>query len=57
MASQNVIDFDIEKYGFRDPENYTFKSEKGLNERVVRELSAMKGAKRTSYPLYALLQR
>ncbi|MBS1251790.1 MAG: hypothetical protein MAG451_00823 [Anaerolineales bacterium] len=42
-TQSNVIDFEIEKYGFRDPENYTFKSEKGLSEKVVRELSAMKG--------------
>ncbi|HVB11417.1 MAG TPA: Fe-S cluster assembly protein SufB [Bacillota bacterium] len=30
------------KYGFHDPENYTFKSGKGLNPEIVRELSAMK---------------
>jgi Fe-S cluster assembly protein SufB len=42
MATR-VIDFEIEKYGFHDPENYTFKSEKGLNERVIRQLSGMKG--------------
>jgi Fe-S cluster assembly protein SufB len=42
MATQEVLDLNIEKYGFHDPENYTFKSEKGLNENVVRQLSAMK---------------
>jgi Fe-S cluster assembly protein SufB len=31
------------KYGFAMPENYVFKSRKGLDESVVREISAMKG--------------
>ena len=31
------------KYGFHMPENYVYKSEKGLNEEVVRQISAMKG--------------
>src|SRR4029453_13632186 len=31
------------KYGFSMPENYVFKSRKGLDESVVREISAMKG--------------
>ncbi len=30
------------RYGFRDPENYVFKSKKGLNRQVVEELSWMK---------------
>ncbi|MBI3956971.1 MAG: Fe-S cluster assembly protein SufB [Candidatus Kerfeldbacteria bacterium] len=30
------------KYGFHKPENYVFKSGKGLSESVVREISAMK---------------
>ena len=42
-APKQQIDFDYTKYGFRDEENYTFKSEKGLNENVVRTLSKMKG--------------
>lgn len=37
------LEFDYAKYGFREEENYVFKSGKGLNEGVVRELSAMKG--------------
>jgi Fe-S cluster assembly protein SufB len=37
------FDLTVEKYGFRDPEKYTFKSEKGLNENVIRELSGIKG--------------
>lgn len=41
VTAQN-LDFDYAKYGFRNEENYTFKSGKGLNEGVVRELSGMK---------------
>ncbi len=45
MATQAAnLQFDYSKYGFRDEENYTFKSGKGLTESVIRELSAMKGA-------------
>jgi Fe-S cluster assembly protein SufB len=36
------LDFDYSKYGFRDEERYVFKADKGLNEGIVRELSAMK---------------
>src|SRR3954471_13236024 len=44
MAVQaNNLQFDYSKYGFRDAENYIFKSGQGLNEGVVRELSGMKG--------------
>jgi Fe-S cluster assembly protein SufB len=44
MATQAAnLQFDYSKYGFRDEENYTFKSGKGLNEDVIRSLSAMKG--------------
>jgi Fe-S cluster assembly protein SufB len=32
-----------EKYGFRDPENYVFRSEKGLTREVVEQISIMKG--------------
>jgi len=31
-----------EKYGFRDPEKYAFKSQKGLNADIVRQISEMK---------------
>ncbi len=31
------------QYGFSDPETYVFKSRKGLDENVVRQISAMKG--------------
>ena len=44
MAVQATnLQFDYSKYGFRDAENYVYKSGKGLNEGVVRELSGMKG--------------
>ncbi|OQY31990.1 MAG: Fe-S cluster assembly protein SufB [Anaerolineaceae bacterium 4572_5.1] len=36
-------DYDEYKYGFSDPESYVFKSRKGLDEDIVREISAMKG--------------
>jgi Fe-S cluster assembly protein SufB len=31
------------QYGFKDPENYVFKSRKGLDEKIVRQISDMKG--------------
>ena len=40
--AQNQIEFDYSKYGFRDEENYTYKSAKGLNEEIVRTISRMK---------------
>lgn len=36
----NVGDY---QYGFSQPEDYVFKARKGLNEEVVRQISAMKG--------------
>ena len=30
------------KYGFKDPETFVYKAEKGLNEDVVRKISEMK---------------
>lgn len=35
------LNFDY-KYGFSMPENYTFKAEKGLNEKIVASISKMK---------------
>ncbi len=47
MAEQTSNDFlnelDDYKYGFRDPDNYLFKASKGLNRRVVEQISSMKG--------------
>jgi Fe-S cluster assembly protein SufB len=31
------------KYGFRDPETFVFKSQKGLSKEIVEQISAMKG--------------
>ena len=42
-APNQDIDFDYTKYGFRDDVEYNYKSEKGLNENVVRTLSQIKG--------------
>ncbi|HUP20976.1 MAG TPA: Fe-S cluster assembly protein SufB [Gemmatimonadota bacterium] len=41
---QNVaaLDLDTYKYGFKDPDQYVFKAEKGLSKRVVEQISAMK---------------
>jgi Fe-S cluster assembly protein SufB len=44
--SENVVlgvDLDDYKYGFRDDENYVFKSRKGLDHEIVDEISYMKG--------------
>ncbi len=37
------LDLDDYKYGFRDPENYVFKSGKGLTREIVLAISEMKG--------------
>ncbi|OGK14017.1 Fe-S cluster assembly protein SufB [Candidatus Roizmanbacteria bacterium RIFCSPHIGHO2_02_FULL_37_15] len=37
----STLDFEY-KYGFRMPQNYTFKSKKGLNEEVVKNISLIK---------------
>jgi Fe-S cluster assembly protein SufB len=37
------VDLDDYKYGFRDDENYVFKSRKGLDHEIVDEISWMKG--------------
>src|SRR5919202_3237689 len=42
-APKQELEFDYSKYGFRDEEHYAYKSEKGLNEGVVRTISQMKG--------------
>ena len=45
MTTDNNLlrNIDEYKYGFSDPENYVFKSRKGLDQDIVREISAMKG--------------
>jgi len=42
-AQATNLQFDYTKYGFRNEENYLFKAPAGLSEKVVRELSGMKG--------------
>ncbi|HUP01547.1 MAG TPA: Fe-S cluster assembly protein SufB [Gemmatimonadota bacterium] len=39
VAALNLDDY---KYGFKDPDKYVFRSEKGLSKRVVEQISAMK---------------
>ncbi len=43
MATTFDINLDDYKYGFSVPENYVFKSRKGLDEDVIKEISWMKG--------------
>jgi Fe-S cluster assembly protein SufB len=38
-----ALNLDDYKYGFKDPDNYVFKSEKGLSKKVVEMISSMKG--------------
>jgi Fe-S cluster assembly protein SufB len=37
-----ALDLDTYKYGFKDPETYVFKAEKGLSKRTVEQISGMK---------------
>src|SRR5574339_132583 len=37
-----ALNLDDYKYGFKDPDNYVFKSEKGLSRKVVEQISGMK---------------
>ena len=37
-----ALNLDDYKYGFKDPDNYVFKSEKGLSKKVVEMISGMK---------------
>jgi Fe-S cluster assembly protein SufB len=40
----DILDgLDEYQYGFSDPESFVFRSKKGLNQEVVRQISAMKG--------------
>ena len=59
MAEQKatpVLDIGEYKYGFHDPENYNFKSGRGLNPEIVKTISAMKNEPgwMTDYRLKAL---
>src|SRR5438093_12859251 len=48
-----------EKYGFSDPEKFVFKAKRGLNPRVVKEISWMKNEPewRTKFRLRSLQMR
>lgn len=46
MAKKKVYSFgedSSERYGFKDPEVYSYRARKGISEDVVREISAVKG--------------
>ena len=45
MATDTVVGSDLEQYkwGFSKPENYVFKSRKGLSHEIVEEISQLKG--------------
>ena len=38
-----ALNLDDYKYGFKDPDKYVFKSEKGLSKKVVEMISAHEG--------------
>ncbi len=38
-----MVDIDTSRYDFHTPEHYAFRSKKGLDEAVIREISRMKG--------------
>ncbi|OGK10852.1 Fe-S cluster assembly protein SufB [Candidatus Roizmanbacteria bacterium RIFCSPHIGHO2_01_FULL_35_10] len=40
-ATQSTLDFEY-KYGFSMPNNYSFRSKKGLNEEIIKNISFMK---------------
>jgi Fe-S cluster assembly protein SufB len=42
MVAKPQIDIGEYQYGFRDAEDYVFKSERGLNRKIVEDISAMK---------------
>ncbi len=56
MATTFDINLDDYKYGFSVPENYVFKSRKGVDEDIVREISWMKSEPEwmTKFRLHAL---
>ena len=45
MATDSIVGNDLEEYkwGFSKPENYVFKSRKGLSHEIVDEISQLKG--------------
>ena len=43
MVAKAQVEIADYQYGFRDEEDYFFKSTKGLNRKRVEDISAMKG--------------
>src|SRR5215207_1296640 len=43
MVAKAQVDVGEYQYGFRDEEDYVYKSKKGLNRKAVEDISAMKG--------------
>jgi Fe-S cluster assembly protein SufB len=43
MVAKPQIDIGEYQYGFRDEEDYVFKSDRGLNKQIVEDISKMKG--------------
>jgi Fe-S cluster assembly protein SufB len=43
MVAKPELDLEQYQFGFSDPENFVFRSEKGLTRDIVAEISAMKG--------------
>jgi len=43
MVAKAQVDIEDYRYGFRDEEDYVFKSKRGLTRQVVEEISSMKG--------------
>lgn len=43
LKSPSIEGLEINKYDFRNAENYVFKSRKGLNRQIVEEISHLKG--------------
>lgn len=41
-SEQEQLNLDEYKYGFKDPENYVYKPQKGLNPEIIRTMSQMK---------------
>ncbi len=43
MSKLEIPEIDLTKYDFKDPENYVYKAPKGLSEKLIKEISRMKG--------------
>ena len=41
MTSSDMLNVDY-KYGFKDPEKFSFKTKKGLNQDIIRQISKIK---------------